>query len=138
MPKFEKGKSGNPTGKPKGTRHRATQAAEVLLDGEAERLTRKAIELALDGDTTALKLTLDRIIPPRKDRTVRLELPEIARVSDLPTVTGYLAQAVSNGHITPLEAGELSKLILAHISAIAATDLEERINNLERKNEAAS
>ena len=48
---------GNP-GKPKGTRHKATQAALTLLDGEAEGLTRKAVELALGGDTTALRLCL--------------------------------------------------------------------------------
>ena len=37
---------GNP-GKPKGTRHRTTLAVEALLEGEAEQLTRKAIDLAL-------------------------------------------------------------------------------------------
>jgi hypothetical protein len=57
---FKKGRSGNPAGKPKGARHRATVAAEALLDGEAEGLTRKAIEMALAGDGTALRLCLDR------------------------------------------------------------------------------
>src|SRR4029077_7685570 len=40
------GQSGNPSGRPKGSRNRTTLAAEALLDGEAEQLTRKAIELA--------------------------------------------------------------------------------------------
>ena len=61
--------TGNP-GRPKGARHRVTVAAEALLDGEAEALTRKAIELALAGDTIALRLCLDRIIPPRRERAV--------------------------------------------------------------------
>ena len=43
---FQKGQSGNPKGKPKGTRHGVTMAAETLMEGEAEAITRKAIELA--------------------------------------------------------------------------------------------
>jgi hypothetical protein len=53
---------GNP-GKPKGTRHKATRAALALLDGEAEALTRQAVTMALEGDTTALRLCLERIAP---------------------------------------------------------------------------
>jgi hypothetical protein len=56
---WKKGESGNPAGKKPGTRHKATLAVERLLDGEGEELTRKAIELAKDGDLTALKLCLD-------------------------------------------------------------------------------
>src|SRR6516162_9210224 len=72
---FTKGQSGNPAGKPKGARHRATLAAEALLDGEAEALTRKVIELALEGNIFALKICLDRILPPRRERDVALNLP---------------------------------------------------------------
>jgi hypothetical protein len=64
--RWRRGASGNKAGKPKGTRHKATLAAETLLEGEAEALTRKAIELALKGDIAALRLCLDRIIPARK------------------------------------------------------------------------
>ena len=57
---FQKGQSGNPAGKPKGARNKATLAVEALLDGEAEELTRKAIELAKAGDIPALRICLDR------------------------------------------------------------------------------
>ena len=67
---------GNP-GRPKGARHRITRAAEALLDGETEALTRKAIELALAGDGMALRLCLERILPPRKERPVDIELPSL-------------------------------------------------------------
>jgi hypothetical protein len=67
-----KGQSGNPSGRPPGARHKATVAAEALLDGEAEGLTRKALEMALDGDTVALRLCLERILPPRRERPVHL------------------------------------------------------------------
>ena len=55
-PRFKKG---NPGRRP-GSRNKATVAVEALLDGEAEKLTRKAIEMALAGDTVAMRLCLDR------------------------------------------------------------------------------
>ena len=57
--KFSPGVSGNPAGRLPGTKNRATKAAEELLEGEAEALTRKAVELALEGDTVALRLCLE-------------------------------------------------------------------------------
>lgn len=52
------------SGRPAGARHKTTLAIEALLEGEAEALTRKAIELALAGDMTALRLCLERIARP--------------------------------------------------------------------------
>ena len=63
---WKPGQSGNPTGRPKGARNKATLAAEALLDGEAEQITRKAIEKAKAGDMVAIRLCLDRIAPPEK------------------------------------------------------------------------
>ena len=76
---FAPGMSGNPAGRPKGARNRATVAAEALLEGEAEALTRKAVELALAGDVTALRLCLERVVPPRKDRAVAFDLPAVGQ-----------------------------------------------------------
>jgi hypothetical protein len=58
---FKPGQSGNPSGRPHGSRNKATLALEALLDGEGEAITRKAIEKALEGDTAALRLCLERI-----------------------------------------------------------------------------
>jgi hypothetical protein len=62
---FKAGQSGNPTGKRLGTRNKATMAAQALLDGEADALTRRAVELALEGNMAALRLCLERLLPPR-------------------------------------------------------------------------
>ena len=72
--RFQKGRSGNPNGRPKGSRNAATLAVEALLDGQAEALTRKAIEMALDGDAIALRLCLDRIYPRAKRSTSDVRL----------------------------------------------------------------
>src|SRR5215208_2087882 len=92
--RFKPGQSGNPAGKAKGTRHRATRAAEVLLDGEVEALTRKAVEMALAGDTVAMRLCLDRILPVRKDRHITFTLPTLETAADAVAATATLVNAV--------------------------------------------
>ena len=131
---FEPGQSGNPAGKAKGTRNKVTLAIEALLDGEAEALTRKAIELAKGGDLAALRLCLDRLAPPRKDRLVMFELPTITSAADAVKASAALVTAVAIGDLTPAEAGELGKLIEAYVKALEATDFAARLENLERAN----
>ncbi len=106
-----KGVSGNPAGKPKGARNRSTLAAEALLDGEAEKLTRKAIDMALAGDVVALKLCMERILPPRKDRLVQFDMPSLESAPDAQGALPALIRAVSEGRITPNEAGTILELV---------------------------
>ena len=124
---FTKGASGNPAGKRPGTRNRATLAAEVLLDGEAETLTRKAIELAKQGDITALRLCLDRVLPPRRERPVQFRLPVLQNASDAARATAAIVDAVAAGDLTAYEAAELGKLVEAFVRSIAAAEFDQRI-----------
>ena len=112
---------GNP-GRPKGSRNKATLAAEALLDGEAEALTRKAIELALAGDVTALRLCWDRIVPARKDRPVTFALPNLEHANDAVMASAAIVEAVANGDLTPSEAAELSKVIDSFARTLEAAD----------------
>ena len=120
-----------PAGKPKGTRNKATVACEALLDGEAENLTRKAIELANEGDITALRLCLDRLLPPRKDRPVAFDLPKLTSPADAVMAQTAIVEAVSSGDLTPGEAAELSKIVGGYTRAIKTADLAARIERLE-------
>lgn len=120
-------------GKPKGARHRTTRAIEALLQGEHEVLTRKAIDMALAGDTTALRLCLDRIAPPRKDAPISFDLPPIKTAADTVSASSALLQAVSEGEVTPDEAGRVMALLTAHKALVEAGDLEARITALEEK-----
>jgi hypothetical protein len=130
--RFRTGKSGNPAGKPKGSRNKTTLAMEALLDGEAEAIVRKAIDKAKEGDSTSLRLCLERLMAPRKDRPVGFSLPPIKTAADALLATGALVAAVAAGEITPSEAAELSKLVEGFVKALEATDLAERIGRLER------
>lgn len=128
---FKKGKSGNPRGRPQGSRNKATIACEELLDGEAKAITRKAIELAKNGDGYAMRLCLERLLPPRKDRPVTFVLPNIASADDAMKVYAALLKAVAAGDVTPAEAGELSRVVDGFGRAIEATEHERRLATLE-------
>ena len=124
-------KPGNP-GKPRGARHKVTRAVEELLEGEAEELTRKAIEKALEGDMAALRLCMDRIAPPRKDALVSLALPPVRSAADAVGASAALLQAVTAGDVTPDEAARVMALLTAHKAIVETGDLESRIAALEK------
>ena len=123
------------TGRPKGSRNKVTVAVETLLDGDAERLTRKAIELAMEGDTTALRLCLERIAPPRKDSPTRFALPHIDKPKDTPKAVHSVLKAVSEGELTPQEAQSISNIVETWRRSIETAELVERIEVLENVNE---
>ena len=133
---FVKGQSGNPAGRTPGCRNQASRIAETLLDGEAEALTRKAVTLALDGDALALRLCLDRVIAPRRDRPVQFALPPIADVADVANAMAAIMAAVAEGAITPGEGAEVAKVVDALVRAIEASDFDRRLTALEAANAA--
>ena len=127
---FEPGHPGGP-GRPAGSRNRALLAADALLDGEAEELTRKCIELAKTGDTTALRLCMERIAPVRKGRPVNVNLPPIATAGDVLGAIGATIEAMSQGDITPDEASVIAGVLEVKRKAIETVDLEARLSAVE-------
>ncbi|WP_074839619.1 DUF5681 domain-containing protein [Marinovum algicola] len=121
---------GNP-GKPQGARHKATKAVQDLLQGEAEALTRKAIDLAITGDTTALRLCLERIAPPQKDAAISFSLPTIETMDDAASAARAILQAVSCGEITPMEAASVMAVVEQFRRTLELTEIERRIAALE-------
>ena len=133
MSKFKTGQSGNPGGRPKGALNKATLATQALLDGEAEALTRKVVELAKDGNPVALRLCLERLLPPRKDRPVTIDLPPLEGAQDLPQALKAILEAVARGEITPGEGHTLTAMLDAYRKGLETTDHEARITALEKE-----
>ena len=130
---FERGKSGNPNGRPKGARNNATVLAEALLDGEANAITRKLIEKAIEGDTTALRLCLERLLPPRRGRPVAFELPQnIETAADAVRASSAVLRACAAGNLSPSEATEIMGMISSHIRLLETTEIEARLTALEK------
>jgi hypothetical protein len=119
------------SGKPKGTRHKATQAALALLDGEAEALTRQAVTMALGGDATALRLCLERIAPPRRDAPVTFDLPRMETARDAAKAAGAVLGAVADGDLTPTEGAHIMALVETYRRTLETTEMEARLVVLE-------
>jgi hypothetical protein len=128
---FVKGRSGNPGGRPAGARNRKTLAAAMLLDGEAEALTRKAVELALSGDPTAMRLCLERILPPCRERAVKFTLPPIESAADIASAMKAVAAALADGIITPGEGEAIARIVDSFVRAIETSDFERRLKVIE-------
>lgn len=128
---FRKGQSGNPAGRPQGSRNRASLAADRLLDGESETITRKAIDLAKAGDASALRLCMDRICPPRKDRFIEFTLPPISKPADAAQALNAIAVAIAAAELTPSEADHLAGVVQKIASVYETAELEARIAALE-------
>jgi len=130
---FQPGQSGNPRGKARGTLNKVTRAAQALLDGEAEALTRKAVDMALEGDRAALKLCMDRIMPPRKDRPLEMALPSIEGAGDLLKFSAAILEAVGRGEITPSEGATLAGIVGNHAKALELHEIEQRLADIEKR-----
>ena len=122
--------SGN-AGRPKGARNKSTMAVLELLEGQAEALTQRAVELALAGDTTALRLCLERLAPPRKDSPVQFPLPHMTTAHDAAQAAGAVLEAVSIGDLTPTEGAQVMGLVDSFRRTLEVTELEARLAALE-------
>jgi hypothetical protein len=132
--KFAAGSSGNPNGRPKGARNRATLIAQELLDGEGDAIVRRAIALAKDGDPVALRLCVERILP-RRANVVEVALPSIRRAADVADACAAVIEAAAAGRISLAEAREFMALLDVQRRAIETHDLAVRIELLERGGE---
>ena len=132
---FVRGESGNPQGRPLGSRNRASLVMEDLLDGRAKALTEKAIERALAGDVFALRLCLDRMMPVRRERSLTLHLPAPATAQDITAGFASVVEALAHGELTPSETSALAELMESARKALETTDLARRIEELESRAE---
>jgi hypothetical protein len=128
---------GNP-GKLPGTRHRVTVAMENLMEGQWEGLTKTAVALALRGDTTALRLCLDRIAPIRRGGHVEIpDFPVLASPADVPKAHAAILSAVAAGYLSADEAKPLSDLLTAYVTAFDTVDTAAEVAEIKRMQQEA-
>jgi hypothetical protein len=91
-----------------------------------------AIEMAMGGEPTAMRVCLDRLIAPRRERSVSFALPRIENAADIVRATNAIAAAVASGELTPGEASNMSTFVGQVGKAIELSELETRLAAIEQ------
>ena len=122
--------SGNP-GRPPGSKNKTTRLVEQLVEGDAEKLSRKMLELAKKGNVRCLEYCLDRLLPKRSGRPLDLQLPAINSVQDLIAAMTTVTTAVNNGDLTAEEATHVVRCLAGYANIFTVYDFAVRLETLE-------
>ncbi|MEJ1367982.1 MAG: DUF5681 domain-containing protein [Candidatus Sedimenticola sp. (ex Thyasira tokunagai)] len=126
---FKPGQSGNPGGRPKGK----SKVAQLrsLLEPSVPDLVAKAIEMAMAGDVAALRLCLERVLPPLKAMDSPVQIEGLSGSLGLSEQGGTVINAMANGSISPTEAATLLKALADQAKIVEVEELDKRITALE-------
>jgi hypothetical protein len=123
---FQPGQSGNPAGRPPGSRNKSTVIVEKLLDDSAGEVTTAAIAQATAGDPVALRACLDRVAPRLRHRPLDFALPDLVTLADTPSAINAIAQGLAHGELDLEEAAALMRAVREFTQAIAAVERDKR------------
>ncbi|WP_353212577.1 DUF5681 domain-containing protein [Rhodovarius sp.] len=128
---FPPGQSGNPAGKPKGARHAALKALDLIGEAGAAEVMATVVEAAKQGDMRAADLLLRRLWPERRGRPLTIDLPPISDAAGVVAALTVVTAAVGGGEISPEEAQGLAAVLETQRRAIETVALDQRIAALE-------
>lgn len=129
--KFQPGQSGNPGGRPKGSRNKVTAALDAIGDEAAESVIQAIVDKAKEGDMAAARIIADRVWPARKGSRIEFKLPAMDKAEDLPGAITSIAQQVATGDISPDEGALIVGLLETQRRAIETSDHAIRLAAIE-------
>lgn len=129
--KFERGQSGNPNGRPKGSRNKSTLAREKI---DIAAVLDVVQEQALAGDRASQRLLLELVVPRAKYPTVSFDLPEkIDTPEALAEASAEIVQQIADGNIPPEQAQVLMSLLKDHRANVNPSASEAKASGADAK-----
>ncbi|MFC6327894.1 DUF5681 domain-containing protein [Alloalcanivorax gelatiniphagus] len=132
MAQFKPGKSGNPKGKPKGAQSRFTKMREELKT-DLPDLLESTKQAALAGDMTAMRLLLERTLPPLKATAAPLVIEGLEQAATLTDKAALILAAIARGDMPPDVGASLVDALGRLAKLKELDDLEARIAALEEQ-----
>ncbi len=128
---INKGLSGYPAGRPVGSRNKFTQPAQKLLVNDAEEIIAAIIEKTKAGDSTAQRLSIERIMAPVRSIVIQFDFPNLETPQDILKGHDALFGALGRGDLTLEELDRLSDILENKRKAIETVVLAEEMERIK-------
>lgn len=119
-------------GRPPGSRNKISRLCLDTLESHAETLTKKCLYLAFQGNPTAMRLCMERLLPARRHRTLQFKLPVLKTIADLDVASASVVSGVARGQLTPGEGQDFFQMLEGRRRVIETQDLEQHVRALEK------
>lgn len=128
MARFKAGQSGNPRGKPPGTKHASTRLRDAIST-ELHAIVAALVDKAKDGDTSAAALLFSRTLPPLRPESDRPAVD--LQGSTMDERAEAITAAALSGDLSPTGASELMGILAQQARISEITELAERLERIE-------
>jgi Family of unknown function (DUF5681) len=106
--RFQPGQSGNPAGRPPGSLNKKTIALEEAFEEHVEEILKEVVSRAKEGEKSAMRLCMERMLAPKRERPVAIDLPVIEGPADARKALAVVTTELAEGNLTITERHGLS------------------------------